>query len=60
LEGTYLGASAEATIGVGLGANVLIGGFSRSIVLNPVSVQGQTGLTAAAGVAGLSLALAGY
>lgn len=57
LEGTYVGVSAEATVGVGLGANVLVGGFARSITLNPVSVQGQTGLTVAAGVAGLSLEL---
>lgn len=58
LEGSYVGVSAEATVGVGLGANVLVGGFSRSIVLNPVSIQGQTGLTVAAGVAGLNLQLA--
>lgn len=57
LEGSYFGASAEATVGVGIGANVLVGGFARSIVLNPVSVQGQTGLTVAAGLAGLSLQL---
>lgn len=57
LEGSYFGVSAEATVGVGLGANVLVGGFARSIVLNPVSVQGQTGLTAAAGLASLNLQL---
>lgn len=59
LEGTYVGASAEATVGVGLGANVLVGGFARSIVLNPVSVQGQTGLNVSAGIAGLQLRPAG-
>jgi hypothetical protein len=57
LEGTYVGASAEATVGVGLGANVLVGGFARSITLNPISVQAQTGLNAAVGVAGLNLTL---
>jgi hypothetical protein len=55
LEGNYNGASAEATVIGGLGANVLIGGFSKSINLQPVSVQAQTGLNVAAGIAGLSL-----
>lgn len=55
LQGGYVGASAEATAGVGVGANALIGGFGRSIVLNPISVQAQTGLNLAAGIAGLSL-----
>ena len=55
LAGTYLGASGEATAGVGVGANVLLGGFHRSINLQPVSFQGQTGLNVAGGIAGLSL-----
>ncbi len=55
LEGTYVGASAEATVGGGIGANALIGGFRHNIVLQPVSVQGQTGVNLAAGVAGLTL-----
>jgi uncharacterized protein DUF992 len=55
LEGTYVGASAEATLAVGLGANVLIGGFKRSISLQPVSLQMQTGINIAAGAAGLHL-----
>lgn len=55
LAGTYAGASAEATAGAGLGANVLIGGFGKTISLQPVSVQGQTGLNVAAGLASLSL-----
>ncbi len=55
LKGSYGGASAEATIVVGLGANVLIGGFRKSINLQPVSVQAQTGLNIAAGIAGLRL-----
>ena len=44
LTGTYVGASAEATIAVGLGANVLVGGSNRTVALQPVSVQGQAGL----------------
>ena len=55
LEGTYVGASAEATIAVGLGANILIGGFKRSISLQPLSLQMQTGINIAAGAAGLHL-----
>ena len=55
LEGTYSGASAEATVIAGLGANVLVGGFEKSINLQPLSVQGQTGLNVAAGLASLSL-----
>lgn len=55
LAGHYGGASAEATVGAGLGANVLVGGNSRTVTLQPVSVQGQTALNVAAGVAGLEL-----
>jgi hypothetical protein len=58
LAGTYAGASAQATVGAGVGANVLVGGGSRSFSLQPLSVQGQTGLNLALGVAGLDLALA--
>jgi hypothetical protein len=59
LAGNYGGASAQATVGVGLGANVLVGGFKKSVALQPLSVQGQTGLNLAAGVAGLRLRFAG-
>jgi hypothetical protein len=55
LAGHYAGASAEATVGVGAGANVLVGGSNRTVTLQPVSVQGQTGLNLALGVAGLDL-----
>jgi Protein of unknown function (DUF992) len=55
LAGDYEGVSAEATVGAGLGANVLMGGSDRSISLQPVSVQGQLGLNLAAGVAQLTL-----
>ena len=55
LAGHYGGASAEATVGAGLGANVLVGGSDHTVTLQPVSVQGQTGLNVAAGVAGLDL-----
>jgi hypothetical protein len=55
LAGHYGGASAEATVGAGLGANLLVGGNNRTVTLQPVSVQGQAGLNVAAGVAGLDL-----
>lgn len=57
LAGKYAGLSADASIGVGAGANALIGGSKKSVVLQPLSVQGQTGVNLAIGVAGLSLKL---
>jgi hypothetical protein len=55
LSGNYGGVSAEATIGVGVGANALIGGSSKNIILQPLSVQAQQGLNLAAGIAALQL-----
>ena len=55
LEGDYAGATASATVGVGLGANVLIGGLDKSLALQPVSVEGNKGLNVAAGVGAISL-----
>jgi hypothetical protein len=55
LVGSYGGVSAEATVGVGVGANALIGGSDKSIVLQPLSVQSQEGLNIAAGVTSLQL-----
>ena len=55
LEGGYGGATASATIGVGAGANVLVGGFDKSITLQPVSIEGNTGLNVAAGIGAMSL-----
>ncbi|MCA0432680.1 MAG: DUF992 domain-containing protein [Proteobacteria bacterium] len=55
LKGSYTGASAEATIGGGLGANVLIGGFKKGINLQPISLQAQSGLNVAGGIASLHL-----
>jgi hypothetical protein len=48
LAGLYQGASAEATLGAGIGANILVGGTSGSIHLQTVSVTGQLGLNVAA------------
>lgn len=55
LEGTYGGVTAGVAVGIGAAANALIGGSNQSIVLQPVSVEGQTGINLSAGVAGLSL-----
>jgi Protein of unknown function (DUF992) len=55
LAGSYVGATGEVTIGVGLGANVLVGGSNRTVALQPVSVQGQVGLNLAVGFAELQL-----
>lgn len=55
LSGNYAGASAEATVGAGLGANALVGGNNQTITLQPISIQGQAGLNLAVGVAGLRL-----
>ncbi len=55
LSGNYGGVSAEATVGLGVGANALIGGSKKNIILQPLSVQAQQGLNIAAGVAALQL-----
>jgi hypothetical protein len=55
LAGHYAGASGEATVGAGVGANVLVGGSDRTVTLQPLSVQGQVGLNLAVGVAELEL-----
>src|SRR5262245_43813159 len=55
LAGTYVGASGEATVGLGVGANVLIGGSARSIALQPVSVEGAAGLNVQLGLSNLEL-----
>jgi hypothetical protein len=55
LAGTYAGVGADATFGLGLGANVLVGGSKRTVALQPVSVQGQVGLNLAVGFEELHL-----
>ena len=58
LQGTYTGATASATVIVGVGAHALIGGFDKSIALQPLSVEGNSGLNVAAGVGQLTLRMA--
>lgn len=55
LTGNYAGATADVALGVGGGAKVLVGGSNQSVVLQPLSVQGQTGLNLAIGVAELAI-----
>lgn len=58
LNGTYVGATAQATVAAGVGANALVGGSNHSVALQPLSVQGQVGLNAAGGIGALDLHLA--
>jgi hypothetical protein len=55
LAGNYAGATGSAAVGVGLGANVLVGGSGNHIMLQPLSIEGQTGLNVAAGIVALEL-----
>lgn len=50
LAGDYVGASAEATVAIGAGANLLVGGSDQTFTLQPLSIQEQTGLNLAVGV----------
>lgn len=58
LTGDYVGASADASAAIGGGANLLIGGSDKTITLQPVSVQAQTGLNLAVGVSNFQLKMA--
>ena len=55
LTGDYSGVAGGASVGVGVDANVLFGGFQRSIELQPVSFEGDEGVNVAAGFASLDL-----
>lgn len=55
LAGHYVGVNADASLGLGAGAKVLVGGSHRSVSLQPLTVSGQVGLNLALGVAGLTL-----
>ena len=55
LSGNYGGVGANASVGIGGGGNFLVGGPQNSYALQPISVQGQTGLNVAAGIADLEL-----
>ncbi|MDA4844232.1 DUF992 domain-containing protein [Hoeflea poritis] len=55
LDGTYVGVSAAAGLGIGVGANVLVGNLKNNLNLVPVSVSGNIGLNASAGIGALTL-----
>ena len=55
LAGKYAGATADVAAGLGLGANVLVGGSTNQIALQPVSIEGMTGLNVAAGFGQITL-----
>ena len=55
LAGEYVGASGDVSVGLGLGANVLIGGSERSVALQPLSVEGSAGLNLQLGISNLQL-----
>ena len=55
LSGTYVGPSANATVGVGVGANVLWGGSNSTVALQPVSGQGQIGLGVVGGISAMEM-----
>src|SRR6202045_3842179 len=55
LSGNYAGAQGSASVGVGVGGNVLVGGSNNSIALQPLSLQGEVGLSVAAGLESLEL-----
>jgi hypothetical protein len=60
LAGSYGGVGANASVGVGFGGNFLVGGPANAYALQPISVQGQTGLNVAAGIAGVDLQSVAY
>ena len=55
LAGKYVGVSGQASVGLGLGANVLLGGSNDQIALQPASIEGVQGLNVAAGFGELTL-----
>jgi Protein of unknown function (DUF992) len=57
LAGTYVGATAQAVAGLGGGVNVMTGGFQDSVALQPVSLEGNSGLYVGAGIASMTLEL---
>ena len=59
LAGTYAGASSNVSAGLGLGSAVLIGGSNDQVALQPLSIESNTGVNVAAGIAELNLRVGG-
>jgi hypothetical protein len=55
LAGNYGGVQGNASVGIGVGANAMVGGSNNSFALQPVSAQAQAGLNVSAGFTGLEL-----
>jgi hypothetical protein len=55
LAGEYVGASGDIGLGVGAGANILLGGSGRTFALQPLSVEGSVAVNIALGVSMLKL-----
>ena len=55
LAGSYAGGTASATVGVGVGANALVGGSGNTVALQPLSLEGNQGLNVAAGIGAINL-----
>ena len=55
LAGNYGGVQGNASVGLGVGANALVGGSNNTFALQPVSAEAQTGLNVSAGLTGLEL-----
>jgi len=59
LVGNYGGVSGGATVGVGGNANVLVGGYQNAFTLQPLSLEGETGLNVVATITGMEIQSAG-
>ena len=55
LAGEYVGASGDIGVGLGVGANVLVGGSGRTFALQPVSLEGSVALNVTLGISALKL-----
>jgi Protein of unknown function (DUF992) len=55
LAGSYVGADASVSAGVGAGANALVGGNNHHFTLQPLSVEVQSGVALSAGVGDMTL-----
>jgi hypothetical protein len=60
LAGSYGGVQGNASVGVGVGANALLGGSNNTFALQPVSAEGQVGLNVSAGVTSMDLRSVDY
>ena len=55
LSGSYVGASGNIGVGVGIGENFLLGGSGNTVALQPWSVEGTTGINASLGLSNMEL-----